>query len=71
MLTFILHFRQHSCGPPQAWRSSWPLTERERQFVEAALLHRGRKLRQPDFDDKAPLPEGERQSTPVARWSMR
>ncbi len=40
------------------WRSSWPLTEGEQQFVQRVLLQRERKLREPGYDDKSPVPEG-------------
>jgi hypothetical protein len=42
-----------------SWRSAWPLTDGERQFVEVVLEHRDDKLLLgAAVDDKKPIPPG-------------
>lgn len=53
----IFHFERLPAQPEPGWRSSFPLNDREGEFLEALLVHREEKLvLDPGMDDKEPLP---------------
>ena len=62
MLTRILRFSRHTPGGAGAqprWRSAWPLSDAEAQFVEEVLVHREQKLQRGEqYDDLVPIPPG-------------
>lgn len=66
MLENILHFQslppeqvqqQAQPRPQPCWRSDRPLSDAEREFVEAVIEHRRERLLD-NVDDKAPIPDG-------------